>query len=585
MSSASSSHRRSFRAFALVALLAAAPAACLDLGGLPADSTSAGSTSGAGGAGGVEITTSTSATMATATSGASSSSGPVTCTPGTISPCAYGGPAGTEDKGVCKAGTHKCQPDGMSYGACTGEVVPAVEDCVNAVDEDCSGASKCTGGTVGGAGFIGEVSTNDDEVVFAVATDKAGNIVLGGVEGSIGNNYLDYSISSGNGAIRKLSPTGQKLWSNAVTVGGTGYAVIRGVATDAAGDVIVLGEYQEAIVGGDFSLPKGSGVDIFLIKLLGATGKPVWQTRFIGTNEQYPHALALDANGNIFVAGTTYGPVDFGGGATSGGGDPDLFVAKLDKDGKYIWSKAYGDAQPQVGIGLAMTPEGDVVVVGALRGKLDFGGGKSVTGGNGDDDVFVAKLKGDTGVGLWAASYGDASNQQANGVVVGSDGSVVITGQMVGGCNFGGANLDAKMNLDVFVAKLKADGSHVWSHNYGSGGENQAGLRVTIDPAQNIVVVGYFKDTLDFGAPTMTLTDAAPKNTPETDMFVAKLAADGSSLWARSFGDTNDQAAWAVTTDAAANVIVGGSFKGTMNLPPAITSTGNYDAFWLKLAP
>jgi hypothetical protein len=86
-----------------------------------------------------------------------------------------------------------------------------------------------------------------------------------------------------------------------------------------------------------------------------------------------------------------------------------------------------------------------------------------------------------------------------------------------------------------------------------------------------------------FGSTTLTGADSKPSST--TDMFVAKLAADGSSLWARGFGDTNDQAAWAVTTDASANVIVGGSFQGTMNLPPAITSTGNYDAFWLKLAP
>lgn len=576
MSSASSSHRRSFRAFALVALIAAVPAACLDLEGLPADSTT--SASGTGGTGGVDVTTTTS-------SASSSTGGPTNCTPGTIEACAYSGPAGTMDKGVCVAGKRMCESTGM-FGACIGEVLPSFENCVKPEDEDCNGlVATCTGATQGGAGF-GGISTDNREVVFAVATDKARNIVQGGGEGSKQTGYLGYSTSSGNAAVSKRSPSGQMLWSNAVTVGGTGYAVVRGVATDAVGDVLVLGEYQVAIAGGDFMLPMAESVDIFLIKLLGATGKPVWQKAFKGGNEQYPNALALDSSGNIFLTGRTYGTVDFGGGATSFGGDADLFVAKLDKNGAHVWSKAYGDGQAQVGTSLATTPDGDVVVAGLLRGTMDFGGGKSVKGGGSDDDVFIAKLKGDTGVGLWANQYGDNNNQQANGVAVGSDKSVVITGAMAGKCNFGpvnGTELDAKTRSDVFVAKLDADGTHVWSHNYGSVAENQVGQGVAIDPAQNIVVVGYLKGTLAFG--TKTLTDAATTSAAETDVFVAKLAADGSPVWARSFGDGSDQAAWAVTTDAAANVIVGGSFQGTMNLPPSITSTGDYDSFWLKLAP
>ncbi len=539
----------------------------------PEDGVTAGSSNGSGGS-----------TTTTTSSASSGTGGTMPCTPGTISPC-YSGPAGMEGKGICVAGQHTCQADGKTFDSCKGEVLPAVEDCVDAVDEDCSGASTCTGATQGGAGF-GGISANNREVVFAVATDKAGNIVQGGGEGSKQTGYLGYSTSSGNAAVSKRSPTGQTLWTNAVTVGGSGYAVVRGVATDAVGDVLVLGEYQEAIVGGDVTLPKADSVDIFLIKLLGATGKPVWQKAFKGVNEQYPTALALDSSGNIFLTGMTYGAVDFGGGATSVGGDADLFVAKLDKDGKHVWSKAYGDSKAQRGTSLATTPDGDVVVAGMLRGTIDFGGGESATGGLGDNDVFVAKLKGDTGSALWEKTCGDGSDQRANGVAVGSDGSVVLTGQMVGKCNFGtglGTELDAKATSDVFVAKLNADGTHVWSHKYGSVAENQAGLGVTIDPAQNIVVVGYLKGTLTFGA--TILTDAAPPMSADTDLFVAKLAADGSPVWARSFGDASDQAAWAVTTDLSANVIVGGSFQGTMNLPPLLTSTGDYDSFWLKLAP
>jgi hypothetical protein len=518
----------------------------------------------------------------TSSSGGGSSSstgGSTSCTPSTIEPCAYSGPAGTDGKGVCQAGQHTCQADGMSFGACMGEVLPTAEDCVDAVDEDCSGDPACTGAIEGGAGF-GESVT--DEAILAVATDPKGNIVLGGLSESTPNGPLDLDISTGTGVVTKLGPTGQKLWSKAVTTGGGGHSVVRGVATDAAGGVLIVGSYAGAIVGGDFTLPTADGIDIFLIKLDALTGTTVWQKRFTGPSAQYPSAVSLDSSGNILLTGTTYGPVDFGGGSKVAGSSADLFVAKLDKEGNHVWSGAFGDGSTQIGYGVAATPEGDVVVAGLLNGAMNLGVGKTITSAGGKD-VFVAKLKGDTGVALSAYRYGDKLDQKAHGVAVGSDGSIVITGPMGGYCNFGGATLSAQGNADVFVAKLDASGTHVWSHNYGSGGEHQASLGVTIDPAQNIVVVGYFKGTLTFGA--TTLTDVSPASSASTDLFVAKLAADGSPVWARSFGDANDQAAWAVTTDASASVIVGGSFQGAMSLPPTLLSTGSYDSFWIKLAP
>ena len=225
------------------------------------------------------------------------------------------------------------------------------------------------------------------------------------------------------------------------------------------------------------------------------------------------------------------------------------------------------------------------MVAGSLVGTMDFGAGHTISGAGGTD-IFVAKLTGDKGQGLWAKQYGDNSDQQANSVAVGSDGNIVVAGAMVGMVDFGNGSmkLNAHASADVFVAKLHADGTTAWAHNYGSDNENQFGLGVRIDAVQNILVAGYLKGTMTIGG--TTLTEAAPMTSSDTDMFVFKLAADGSAQWARSFGDGNDQAAWAVTTDSASNVFVGGGYRGTMNLPPTITATGaGYDAFWLKLAP
>jgi hypothetical protein len=58
------------------------------------------------------------------------------CTPGATQPC-YNGAPGTQGVGPCKAGTQACSPDGLSWGACMGAVLPQQEVCFNGVDENC----------------------------------------------------------------------------------------------------------------------------------------------------------------------------------------------------------------------------------------------------------------------------------------------------------------------------------------------------------------------------------------------------------------------------------------------------------------
>ncbi|GMV13462.1 MAG: hypothetical protein HS104_26735 [Polyangiaceae bacterium] len=63
-----------------------------------------------------------------------------TCTPGATQAC-YTGPAGTQGKGLCKAGTQTCDASGLLWGPCLNQVVPSAEICANNIDEDCSGVA------------------------------------------------------------------------------------------------------------------------------------------------------------------------------------------------------------------------------------------------------------------------------------------------------------------------------------------------------------------------------------------------------------------------------------------------------------
>jgi hypothetical protein len=60
------------------------------------------------------------------------------CVPGSVAPC-YSGPGGTQNVGICKGGSQTCSQDGAGYGSCLGEVLPQVESCATAGDDDCNG--------------------------------------------------------------------------------------------------------------------------------------------------------------------------------------------------------------------------------------------------------------------------------------------------------------------------------------------------------------------------------------------------------------------------------------------------------------
>ena len=85
------------------------------------------------------------------------------------------------------------------------------------------------------------------------------------------------------------------------------------------------------------------------------------------------------------------GQVDFGTGPLASAGGSDVFLAKFKSLGTPVWSKRFGDAQSQTGVGVAADASSNILMAGDFSGSLDFGGGLSLTSAGGSD-VFVAKF-------------------------------------------------------------------------------------------------------------------------------------------------------------------------------------------------
>lgn len=503
---------------------------------------------------------------------------PGVCTPGEQRSC-YDGPEATRGKGSCKPGEQTCTPDGSGFGVCEGEKLPAIEDCATPEDDDCDGlAPSCTGEVLWTRHFGAAL----DQAATAVGCKPTGEVFVAG--------YFSSEVDFGGGVLKpagfgapniadvfvaSYDPSGSHLWSK--RFGDSFPQQARALAVG-GGRLLLAGEMVSSIDLGGGTLPSAGGVDVFVASLETATGAHVWSKSFGGSGDDVAYAVAVDAPGDVVMVGAMAGPVDFGGGPLAHSGGRDVFVVKLDGGtGAHVWSKSFGSGADDIAYAVAVDSAGDVALAGVSGGPIDFGAGPGVSAGG--TDLFVTKLDGATGELQWSKSFGSPGDDVAAGIAVAPDGELVLAGTLGGPLDLGGGSLVFAGGTDVLVAKLAGTtGAHLWSRSFGAAGADAA-AGVVVDGSGNVVLVGLFEQTIQFGPKSLT-------SIGEADAFVAKLDGDGKPLWSQRRGDEQAQEATAVCAASGADLRVTLNFRGAVDTGDEnISSSGDLDALLLKLAP
>ena len=297
-----------------------------------------------------------------------------------------------------------------------------------------------------------------------VAVDGSGNVLL--VGDFFGNlDFGGGTMTSdlfGNIFVVKLDPNGNHLWSHSFGDSNESEWAF-GVAADALGNVIVAGYYEGDIDLGGGTLTSAGGDDVFLAKF-DSGGSHLWSQRFGGATLDHLWDVVVDSADRAVITGMFGGVIDFGGGTLTSTGGSDAYLAKFDTGGGHVWSQRFGDSGSQIGRRLGCNASGDLALAGSFDGAVDFGGGLLTSAGG--HDAFVARFD-SNGNHVWSQRFGDADHQIALGVAIDAADNVAITGHFEGTVDFGGGVLTSTDIRDVFVAKFDAIGDHVWSGSYG----------------------------------------------------------------------------------------------------------------------
>ena len=237
----------------------------------------------------------------------------------------------------------------------------------------------------------------------SVATDASGNVFVTGAFDETVNFGGGSLVSAGfwDIFVAKYDATGTHLWSQ--RFGSTDDDVGNSVVTDASGNVFMTGEFIGEVDFGGGVLVSAGARDIVVARY-SPTGTPLWSQRFGSTSDDVGISVATDASGNVIMTGSFEETVNFGGGALVSAGSADIVVAKYSPTGPHLWSQSFGGTSNEQGFSVATDASGNVFMTGSFEGTVDFGGGALVSAGI--SDIVIAKYDATaTGVGDTPQSY------------------------------------------------------------------------------------------------------------------------------------------------------------------------------------
>jgi Beta-propeller repeat len=344
------------------------------------------------------------------------------------------------------------------------------------------------------------------ENVDEIATDAQNNVIA---VGHILVGTDDEGAEDRAQYLKKLSPTGAELWS-IEQPDQREFDNSPNVTVDAQGDIFVANS-----VDGDGSADAN-------VTRFDADGNELWSTTWGVHGVDFVYDVALDAAGNVYVAGQTDGG--------PGQHDQDAFMSKLDTEGNLLWSKRWGTEQSELASTVSVDGDGNLLVAVRTGYRVDA------------IDYAVTKFDAEQNL-VWSYAWDSSVDTVIANLVTDSSGNVFVGGTDAG---------------DGFVARLDEAGALTWRSAEDANLDEVNGIALGADGLLTAATVGY---------PTGTTS-------------LSQFDVEGALLWTEQVGTPETENLYSVALDNAGHIVVAGSTYGAMEG----VNAGNDDSFVLELS-
>jgi hypothetical protein len=360
-----------------------------------------------------------------------------------------------------------------------------------------------------------------------IAVDANGNsYIFGMFYGDIAIGQIGMTSKGGADMfIAKYDAAGNLLWAN--RAGGRLDDYATGIAVDAMGNCYVTGYFADSASFGSFTVNTYGSYDAFLAKY-DANGMCKWAAKAGGQSDDWGEAVAVNANGDIFVTGNFQQTAQFGNWQLTTNGDRDVFIARYDSLGTCVWAQHGGGSWIDEGRGISTDKLGNCYVTGCFSPPTAQFGTFTLTS-QADREIFIAKYDGN-GTCMWANQANGAATNFGNAISTDASGNSTITGFYLAPTMFDQFKLPSFGVHNAFVARYDKNGACAWAVNAG-GTSFAVGKGVSVDALGNSFVTGAYGGTVDFGNQQVQQSIFGGN-----DGFLVKYDRSGTCMWAKSAG-------------------------------------------------
>lgn len=394
-----------------------------------------------------------------------------------------------------------------------------------------------------------------------------------------------------------INSTSAQSYQFAKSISGSNNENGISIALDALGNSYITGTFQGTADfdpgAGTANLTAIGGDDIFFAKY-DANGNYVFAKKIGSNSDDSGNKIVVDQNGNCYITGYYWGTADFDPSPNVVNLTPvavnDIFFAKYDSNGNYIYAKSIGSSGNDIGYGIVVDDLGNCYITGFFQGPSDFNPGSgtaTLSPINGNQGIYFAKYDAN-GNYIYANSISTSIAGLGHGIGIDANGNCYITGTFWGTADFdpdaGTANLYAPSGWNVYLACYDASGDYVFANSIcNASGNNNYGI--VTDELGNCFLSGSFNSASDFdpGAGIANLTPIG-----SDDIYFAKYNSSGNYMFAKSIGSANLDGANDIAIDAAGNCYITGWFQDTVDFNPDtlssvnIISNGVFDIYFAK---
>ncbi len=334
--------------------------------------------------------------------------------------------------------------------------------------------------------------------------------------------------------LTKFDLDGNYIWSRTWEAG-----VCEDVAVHASDSVYVTGGFNYTV---DFdpgpeveerSSTATGPIDIYLSKF-DTSGEFQWVQTWGGIQNDFGQSVDVDASGNPFVTGYFKSIVDFDPGDEideheAHGIEEDPFLSAFNSAGEFQWARTWGGTgYGDHGQAVAVSPNGNIHVVGSLWGTVDFdpGSGVNEQTSSAFSDVYLTTFN-SSGDHQWVRVFGGTHYDGPRDIFPDSSGYLYLTGFFNQTTDLDpGPAVDEHVSngwSDVFLSKFTSDGMFEWGRSWGGTGGDE-GICVYAG-SDGVYGSGTFTHTVDFDpGPGIDEHTAAGS----VDAFLTRFAPNGN---------------------------------------------------------